>query len=153
MSRILLDTNAAIDLVFPREQERREAMIAILCELSEERDELLLPSLCLKDVSYVLENSAAAKRRWAERADRMALSSRARSYLLAHCTIVAVDDLVCRRAHRNHTEPDFNDALVAECAVIAHADVILSSDRRAFNASLVPKMSPQEFARHLAVRD
>lgn len=153
MSRILLDTNAALDLVFPREPERKEAMLAIVTSLRENRDKLLLPSLSLKDVSYLIECSKPAKSRWPQREEREHMAAEARSFLLDHCSVVAIDDLVCRRAHRNQMEPNYDDALIAECAVTSGADAIISSDRLAFNAAAIPKFTPQEFAKHLMLRN
>ena len=151
MSRILLDTNAAIDIVFPREPDRRASIIGALGMLDAKKDELLLPSLCLKDLSWFLECSRACKERWPNRDERLLRAAQAREFLLAHATIVAIDELVCKRAHANTTERDYDDALVAECAVTSGADVILSSDAKAFVASQVPKMTPHELLVHLSL--
>ncbi|MCH3944130.1 MAG: PIN domain-containing protein [Atopobiaceae bacterium] len=144
MSRILLDTNALIDMVFLRDADRHRAMEEVISLCREGGDEVLLPALALEDASYVLENSPSAKAAVPDAALRRRIAREARGFALRLCTICCIDDAVCRAAHENTGEQDFDDALVAECARFSKADVIVSSDARAFVHSAVPKVTPRE---------
>ena len=153
MTRALLDTNALIDLVINRYPDRHRAMIEI-CSLMEEEtgDCLIAPTLSIKDLSYFIESSKHAQEAIPNRKERMSRSALARTFILDNCVIAPIDERVARMAHANESEPDYDDALIAECARANDADVILSSDNRAFRESYIPKMSPQELVRHLRVQ-
>ena len=149
MSRLMLDTNALIDLAIVRDPAVHAAMEAIIGHCVEGEDELLVPVLALKDASYAVENGASFKQVLPHPAQRRALAERIRALAFSFCRVCAVDEAIARKAHRNSTEDDFDDALVAECALAYDADLIISSDRSAFTASIVPKRSPQEHAARL----
>ena len=149
MSRILLDTNALVDLCVNRVPKRHAAMMEMLALLDSPDDAVLVPAPSLKDATYIIENSAPFKQVVPERAERMGLARRMRDAVFMQCEVVAVDAAVARRAHRNRDEKDYDDALVAECALASGADVIISSDKSAFENARVPKATPEEFAAHL----
>ena len=70
--------------------------------------------------------------------------------MLRQCEFYPVDQSICYQAHLNMDEPDYDDAIVAECAKAAGADFILSSDAAAFQKSVVRKMSPEECVEFLS---
>ena len=70
--------------------------------------------------------------------------------LLRQCDVQAVDYAVCAAAHANSDEQDYDEAVIAACALAASADVLLSSGAAAFERSAARKMSPEAFAEHLA---
>jgi predicted nucleic acid-binding protein len=154
MRKILLDTNALLDLILPRDVERHAAMRAVVAACREGETELMLSALSLKDASYVIENSAAMKAAFPQAQDRRERSRYARDVAFTLCTIVAVDEEACRCAHRNTSEEDYDDALIAACAVAAKADMVVTSDARAFNSADVPflKLSPGQCAKLLRMR-
>lgn len=73
-----------------------------------------------------------------------------RASVLQSFDIASIDDVVCRRAQVNSTEPDFEDAVIEECAAIHKCDAIVSSDTAAFAESTVPRLSPRQCAYVLA---
>lgn len=153
MSRVLLDTNAAIDLVFARDKSRSQAMVSIMTLMRETEDVVLLPSLSIKDISYFIECNKDVKALIPSRSERLDLARQARELLFSTCTICGIDEDIARKAHQNLSEPDYDDALVAECALAYDAEVIISSDAEAFERSIVPKASPQRYAKLMAKRN
>ncbi|MGN0076152.1 MAG: type II toxin-antitoxin system VapC family toxin [Parafannyhessea sp.] len=151
--RILLDTNALLDLFSNRSPERSTSMRAIMGCLSERSDQALVCSTSLVDASYVIENNKAFKAVFPSAEQRRSLARWMRGEVLETCEIAAVDGLVCSRAQQNSAEPDYDDAVVAECALVNKCDCIVSSDISAFNNSQVPKLSPSQCARLLARRN
>ncbi len=128
-------------------------MEQILSLCREGKDELLVTSLTLKDASYLFENGASFKRVAPDRQFRSEQARRIRELAFATCTICGIDEDIARKAHQNLSEPDYDDALVAECALAYDAEVIISSDKEAFERSIVPKASPQRYAKLMAKRE
>lgn len=153
MFRILLDNRAAIDLFLPRDHATRMAMAELLHLLDARKDELLLAATSLCEVSRYVECSVYAVDRWRTTKERVERSARAREFLLEHVTVVPVDELVCRRAQTVGVVRDFENVLVAECAVTCGADVVLSGDADAAPPyATVPWLSVGELTAHLKVR-
>lgn len=146
MTKYLLDTNALIDMVILRDVTRHLAMEEIVSACHDKDDEILVPSLCLKDASYVLENSPTIKAAVPSQQERREISNMMREFVLRECTICAIDLTTCLAAQANDDESDYDDALVAESARLAKADYIISSDSHAFGKSVVPRLSPKECA-------
>lgn len=152
MGRLMLDTNALIDLFIARVPETHAAMEQIVMHSAEEEDEVLISSLSLKDASYIIENSRSFKDVIPDRRIRSQMARKLREIAFDTCTICGIDEAIARKAHLSVAEDDFDDALIAECALAYDADAIISSDALAFTSSLVPKMSPQEYAVLLIAR-
>lgn len=145
MCRILLDTNALIDLCVARMPATHEAMLAVIDTCFEGDDELLVSPISLADASYIIECGRQFKEALPERSQRQRLAAYVRDTAFSYCTICAIDEQVALAAHRNASEDDFDDALIAECASAYDADVIISSDRRAFRTAKVPSLTPDEY--------
>lgn len=146
MSRFYLDTNALIDLYIARAPGRHEAMLQLVEGCRGGRGELLVGANSVLDASYVIEDGRQFREVIPERRLRQQLASNLRRIAFHYLTICPIDERVLRAAHHNKTEPDFDDALVAECAREAGADIIVSSDQRAFRNSAVPGATPEECA-------
>ncbi len=147
MVRILLDTNAILDLVFGRYAERHKAMLNAVRGCEEGTHELYVAAHSLCDMTYVLENNAGMKLAIPNKAEQRACAQYARETVFRFCEVCPIDERVCWDAHRDRDEPDFEDALVMACARACGAEVIVSSDSRAFNGGIPRKLSPQEFER------
>ncbi len=152
MTRALLDTNALIDLTIARTPQNHSSLMRAL-ERGGSEDEYLVPTLALKDLSYYIENNRQIREVIPSRKERIAIAAQARSILFDQCTICAVDEAVARKAHADLNEQDYDDALIAACAELSGADVIISSDKKAFQDSTVPSMTPVEFELYLRLRD
>lgn len=98
----------------------------------------------ITDATFVIEGGRQFREVIPERRLRVQLASNLRRIAFHYLTICPTTERVLRMAHRNETERDFDDALVAECALESGADVIVSSDRRAFASSEVPGVSPED---------
>lgn len=145
MSRLFLDTNALIDLCVARIPSIHEAMERIVSSCREGEDELLVCTHSLADATYVVENSRLFKDAIPDREKRRHVATFLREVAFHFCTVCSVDERIARAAHRNVSEPDFDDALIAECAARSEADYIISSDRNAFRSSRVPGVTPGEY--------
>ena len=146
MVRIMLDTNAVLDLVFNRYEQRHADMLAGVGRCDEDTHDLLVCAHSLVDMTYILENNAGMKAAIPDRSRRTECARFARETVFKFCTICAIDGKVCQEAHDDKLEPDFEDALVAACARMYKADVIVTSDERAFRASGLRVLRPAEFA-------
>lgn len=145
MVRFLLDTNALLDLVFCRYEDRHKAMLTAVRACTEDEHELFVPPHALNDMTYILENNAGMKAAMPSREERRACAAFVRETVFKFCELSPLDERVCWEAHRDRQEPDYEDALVAACARACEADAIVSSDARAFNAGPIRKLSPAEF--------
>lgn len=143
MTRLFLDTNALLDLVLDR-APGGAAMQGLVTMARAGYCTLLTPSLALKDLSYIITESPTAKEAMPSRRERMEAAAAARELVFETCEVCSVDEMVCRRAHANDEEPDYDNALVAECAVANGASAIVSRDRKAFKAMEIPKLSPDQ---------
>ncbi len=139
--KLFLDTNALLDLVLDR-TFGGEAMRGLVSAAHAGNCTLTTASLSLKDLSYVIVESPMAKTLMPSRPQRAKAAADARELVFDTCEICDVDELICRRAHANHEEPDYDGALIAECALVNGADVLVSRDKKAFNWLEIPKLSP-----------
>lgn len=62
--------------------------------------------------------------------------------------MVPVDVALCRQSLASD-EPDFEDGLVRACAELVGADYIVSTDRKAFKRSSVPRIESPELIQRL----
>lgn len=147
--RFLFDTNVLLDLFTNRYPERCD-LTRLLVRLLAEEDDVIVPATALVDASYVIENGASLKRLVPEREQRQRLARTMQQSVIDTFTIGAIDNLVCKRAQQNKDEPDYDDAIVAECALANKCDFIVSNDAGAFNGSLVPKLYPAQAVHLLA---
>lgn len=150
LTRFFLDTNALIDLYVMRDPGRHEAMIELVEACRGGHGELIVGATSITDATYVIEGGSQFREVIPERRLRVQLASNLRRIAFHYLTICPVNERVLKAAHRNRTERDFDDALVAECAREAGADVIVTSDREAFVRSEVPGATPRECVGALA---
>lgn len=149
MSRLFLDTNALLDLCFARLPLVHEAMMGIVDASKGGANELLVSTHSLADATYVVENSQLFKDVMPERRERRSAAALMRSMAFSAFEVCGIDERIAQAAHYNLQQPDYDDALIAECAAMSEADVIISSDAKAFRVSRVPSMTPSECLRWL----
>jgi len=101
--RVLIDTNIWLDIVLGRE-EFYDPAFAVLCECIDGDEEMCVAATTLKDVFYIVERLQGAEAAYGA-VERM----------LELARVVAVDDLVCRRA-LDLERPDYEDGIIAAAA-------------------------------------
>ena len=149
--RLFLDTNAIIDLFSNAGTSRQKSMRELVSALRNTDSTFILGATTIKDVSYLIECGAWFKSIVPDASRRKKLAYEAREFMFKQCEMCAVDQTICHQAHMNRDEPDFDDAIIAECARTARADFIISSDVAAFNKSVIKKMSPEECIKYLEI--
>ena len=132
MSKVLVDTNVWVDVVLNRPQFVEASKGAIMACL-EDDDEMLVAATSLKDVFYFASKSAGADSGY-----------RAVELILDIATPAQIDAIVCKNALALE-KPDYEDGIVAACALAEEVDVIITRDERAFNDLGIAKRSPREF--------
>ena len=132
MRKVMIDTNVWVDVVLNRPQFAAESKGAIMACL-EEGDEPLIAATSLKDVFFFAAKSAGADAGY-----------RAVELILNIATPAQVDGDVCKNALPLE-QPDYEDGIVAACALAEGADAIVTRDESAFNELSIPKYSPAEF--------
>ena len=147
MVKIMLDTNAVLDLVFNRYPDRHASMLGAISRCKEGTHELLVCAHSLMDMTYILENNAGMKAAMPNKSDRKACARSARETAFKFCKVCSVDDQTCRSAHGDEGEDAFGDAVVKACARAHEAHAIVTSDRRAFVSNDILKLTPAEFER------
>ena len=140
MRKVLIDTNIWVDIALKRQQFVDNALGAVMACM-EDDIEMVTAATSLKDVFYFAEQSTDAETGYYAIDSIMRLSSPA-----------PVDALVCEKA-RNLERPDFEDGIVAACAVVEQVDAIVSRDEEAFNDLEIPKYSPAQLIRHLGYEE
>ena len=132
MSRVMVDTNVWVDVVLNRPQFAPDSKGAIMACLKE-GDEVLIAATSLKDVFYFATKSAGAEAGY-----------RTIELILDVATCAQVDSIACKSAIPLE-RPDYEDGIVAACALAEGADAIVTRDERAFGTLGIRKYSPGEF--------
>ena len=131
--RVVFDTNVIIDAVAAREPFNSAAE-EILLMVAEEKIEGFLTANSVTDIFYVIRRSLS------EDATRAVIRS-----LLYSLDIIEVGDADCREA-LDMQMADYEDALLATCALKIGADYIVSRDDAFLRAaSPVRVISPTDF--------
>lgn len=136
MNSILVDTNVWVDVALKRREFFDESMGSIMACI-EDGVRIFVVATSVKDVFY-----------WAAKAAGAEAGYRALEMLFDIAEITAVDDPVCKRA-LSLERPDYEDGIVAACALAEKVDAILTRDAAAFTQSDVPKLSPHELISRL----
>lgn len=134
--RAFLDTNALLDLMFAG-RPGSDALCRIADAHAAGACTLLIAASSLKDVYYIArkELSDDVLREWI-------------AYFLDEFEVVALDRAACRIAV-NSDEPDFEDGVMRAMAETHDASCIVSRDKRAFRASTVRRLEPDDLVRML----
>lgn len=127
--RVLIDTNVWLDIVLSRE-EFYDPAFAVLCECIDGNEEMCVAATTLKDVFYIAERLQGAEAAYGA-VERM----------LELARVVAVDDLVCRRALELE-RPDYEDGIIAAAAEADAVDLIVTRDEDAFAESAIRRVTP-----------
>lgn len=128
---ILIDTNALLDMVLSARPDSEDAKRLLEAGL-EGRCKLSVSASSLKDFYYITRRDLGedVRRAWI-------------SFFLDVIHVLPVDSLVCRSAV-NSDEPDFEDGIVRAVAESAGAVAIVSRDVRAFESSLIRRLTASE---------
>lgn len=136
MNSVLVDTNVWVDIVLKRPDFFEESFGSVMACI-DDGARVLVAGTSVKDVFY-----------WAEKSAGSAAGYRALNMLFDIADVATVDDPVCKRA-LSLEKPDYEDGIIAACALAEHADAIVSRDKAAFEDAAVPKYTPREFIAHL----
>jgi len=129
--RALIDTNVALDLLQRREPFVNDAMM--LFALAEEgRIDLRLSSDAISTIFYLVAKDAGR-----------ASAHKAIELLMDFVTTVPLDDAAILRANASPID-NLEDALVAEAALQAHVDALVTRDTRGFAKADIPVLTPAE---------
>lgn len=131
--RVIFDTNVVLDVL-----QNREPFVdcsAKLLKLSEaEKIRGAITANTATDIYYILNKHLR---------DKSLVSARLQSLL----SIVSLTDVLAKdvRHALMLDMPDFEDALLAECALRTKATCIVTRDEKGFLDSSVPAMTPENF--------
>lgn len=132
MSRVLVDTNVWVDIVLKRPQFFDESFGAVLA-CAEEGAQMLVAATSVKDVFYWAAKSAGAEAGYS-----------ALGMLFDAASVSSVDEPVCKQA-LGLERPDYEDGMIAACALADSVDLILTRDADAFLDLGVRKRTPHEY--------
>ena len=132
--KVLIDTNVWLDVILGRE-EFYDPSFAVLCECIDGGEDMCVVATTLKDVFYIVERLEGAQEAY-QAVERM----------LALARVVAVDDLVCRRALELE-RPDYEDGIVAAAALADEAGLIVTRDEAAFRDIGIRRLTPVQLMR------
>ena len=132
MNRVLIDTNVWVDIVLKRPQFFDESFGAVLA-CAEEGDRMLVAATSVKDVFYWAAKSAGAQAGYS-----------ALAMLFETAEVAAMDGPVCERAI-DLERPDYEDGMIAACALAESVNLILTRDETAFCNIGIPKLTPHEY--------
>lgn len=129
---VMIDTNVWIDVILARPALVEESKGAIMACL-EDGVEVLIAATSLKDVFYFAAKSAGADAGY-----------QAVKLILEIASLAQVDESVCKGALALE-QLDYEDGIVAACALAENARSIITRDNNSFNDLSIPKYSPAEF--------
>lgn len=148
---ILVDTNVWIDLFWPQ-SSNPASTVDFFSAAAKANIALLYPAGIAKDVFYKIEQmiKKASREQAGELSDSQAIAARQIAWSCLEnmrelATAVGVDEsdlwLACKYRGFNS---DFEDNLVLAAAERAHADYLVTLDRRLQRKSSVPALSPAD---------
>ena len=130
--RLVVDLNVVLDVV-QRREPHYAAAAAVLSRIVERKFDGVLPSHALPTLHYIVDRFAG-RGKAGELVD----------WLLQHFEVAEAGKTEFVQA-RNLGFADFEDAVVAACALRARCDLILTRNIADFDGSPVPAMTPEEF--------
>jgi len=129
---ITIDLNVVLDVVQKR-QPHYAASAAVLSLVVERRMTGLLPAHALTTIHYIVDRFAGRKK-----------AGEFVDWLLLHFEVAPAGKTELIRA-RELEFSDFEDAVVAACAIQAESDLIITRNIADFAGSPVPAVTPEEF--------
>ncbi len=147
--KLILDTNALVNLMIPMIVESHEAMRELVPLAHAKRVSVMTSASSVLDASWILENGRAPKVLIPDKTKRRQLAWMLRMSIFTSMEIEAVDDAVLRKAHKDVDEEDLEDAVVATVGAFNDANYLVTDDRRAFLQSGMIKLTPAEALRYL----
>ena len=132
MNKVMIDTNIWVDIVLDRPQFVMESKGVVMACI-EENVEMLVAATSIKDVFYFASKSAGADAGY-----------RAIELILEIATLAQVDAIVCKSA-LSLERPDYEDGIVAACAIAEDANAIITRDEKSFNELAIQKFTPGEY--------
>ena len=140
MNKVMIDTNVWVDVVLNRPQfvvHSKGALMACI----QDGIELFVAATSLKDVFYFAEKSAGAEAAY-----------RAVELIMDVATLAQVDSIVCTQALRLE-RPNYEDGIVAACALAENVQVVVSRDEQAFNDLEIRKLTPEALISELGFEE
>ena len=132
MNKVLIDTNVWVDIILNRPQFVDASKGAVMACI-EDGVEMLFTATSAKDVFYFAQRSAGADAAY-----------RALDLLFELATLASVDEVVCKRAI-SLERPDFEDGIIAACALVEHVDAVITRDEGAFCDQPFQRFTPMGF--------
>lgn len=130
---LFIDTNILIDLLSGREPFKSTSF-NFFTKAVQDKCELVVSASSITDVMYIM-------RKYLD--DKTQLRAVVQNLLLSF-TIADVTSEHIRNAFQSPME-DYEDAVLAECALQSKANYIITRDKKDFINSPVPSMSPEEY--------
>lgn len=130
---LFIDTNILIDLLSGREPFKSASLNFFTKAVQDECD-LVVSASTITDVMYIM-------RKYLD--DKTQLRAVVQN-LLVSFTIADVTSEHIRNAFQSPME-DYEDAVLAECALQSKANYIITRDKKDFINSLVPTLTPEEY--------
>lgn len=131
MDSVLIDTNIWIDIVLKRPAFFDKSFEALL-ECIKNDIKLFVVATSVKDIFYWVEKSAGESAAYA-----------AVEELFHMARVASVDEIVCKQALALE-KPDYEDGIVAACAIAEGVDAIVTRDKAAFENFDIDKLTPQQ---------
>ena len=130
---LFIDTNILIDLLSGREPFKSASLNFFTKAVQDECD-LVVSASSITDVMYVM-------RKYLD--DKTQLRAVVQN-LLVSFTIADVTSKHIRNVFQSPMD-DYEDAVLAECALQSKANYIITRDKKDFINSLVPTLTPEEY--------
>lgn len=139
MNKVLIDTNIWVDVILERPAFCAESR-GVLMACIEEDVPMLIAATSLKDVFYFAAKSAGAEAGY-----------RAVELIMQLADPAQVDAIVCEKTITLE-RPNFEDGIVAACALAEQADAIVTRDEKAFHDLDIERYTPEQFWKKLGYR-
>ena len=148
--RLLFDTNTLVDMAIVRDSELFTTLgrIVRFCRVLDVR--MMTCATSLKDADWIISHNSSFKKREPDPRSRRLLTRSLRQALVKSFALCPIDEVVVRRAlYLEPSEHSFDDAIISACAELNNTDFIVTSDRKAFRSSSVPRLSPEDCLKYL----
>lgn len=132
--RALIDTCIFVDFATGRDEELLNMANQILADSYLHRFEGFVTSKAVTDIYYLLHHFSHDKKETTEYISR----------LLDYVSVLDVNESDCIKALRSQV-PDYEDAVMVECAKRHNIDCIITDNLKDFRQSEIPAKSSKEF--------
>ena len=135
--KVLIDTNIVLDILLEREEFFKQSY-EVLKACENGKAEGFFAASSVTDIFYVIK-------KWTHDTEK---AYEAVGHLLSILNVLSVTNEDVLNAYSKHA-PDFEDCLVATCAISNKCEAVVTRDKKGFKGMGISAISPEDFLKRV----